>query len=81
MPKPDKPDKLDRKQELEKLWWKISDLKNSGLFDEIEDLGDNDGRLEYHFDDELLYIISEDGVVAESHNGHNFTHTCPPDCE
>ena len=60
-------------------WWKRSDLQ--AFLDEAL-AAQPDARLEFHPADGLLYVKPPKGdVTAESHSsGHNFVHTCPPDC-
>lgn len=67
-------------------WWKCVDL--IGFFKElgfseraIKDAGVVTKRIEF-YPEELLLRVKEtrEGVESSHGGGHNFTHTCPPEC-
>ena len=62
------------------LWWNGSDLKP--LLAEIVEQGADNVRLELR-PDMLLYVVPKRTVgfaSKDGETGHNFVHTCPPDC-
>ena len=63
--------------ERKMLWWNGEDLLP--FFEEVANAGAENVRIEYHFKDENLYVVPLKEPPPE-HAGHNFNHTCPPDC-
>ena len=67
-------------------WWHGCDLRP--FFAEVMAAGADNVRIEFHPDEGLLYVrpnpkreSAATGPVALSSHGHNFVHTCPPDCD